>query len=529
MKAAIYARFSSENQRDESIDAQVRLCRQYAEKCNYIVTKIYSDEAITGKTDQRPQFQQMLADAKINLFDVIIMDKVDRFARDAYDSALHKHYLRKKCGIKIEYASQRIDETPEGRMTEHILEALAQYFSDNLARETMKGLTENALKAWHTGGIPPLGFALEGIPGTRSKRYVINEKEANIIRRVFEIIDAGGTYKDVYLATYDDMILLRGRPLSKNSIHDILRNEKYKGTFVYMKGTKKDHRHSQNNVIRIPNAIPAIISPELFDRIQEKLNARKQADRARNKAKRIYLLSGKVFCGKCGHAMVARTGYSKNKVRHDYFMCGLKNRSKECDAKTIRQDYLNELVLRALKEKIFSEEGKKAVVYHLKEALQEKQRNSDKLIYKLEQERREVQKTIENIVQAITQGFISEHLKEKLHAAEAKIKEIEQELIALKRDVVRKLDRESIEEFMDAQSKKLKKDLPEQKDVIHSFVDKVIVKENITEVYFAIGSVDMLLVAPRGRMQHVNTVELGKIMFLPPLISINIKKEKSLQ
>lgn len=514
LRAAIYARFSSENQRDESIDAQVRICRQYCDSKGYTVVKVYADEAISGRTDQRPQFQQMLADAKAKMFDVIVMDKVDRFARDRYDSAIHKHYLRRKCGIRLEYASQRIDATPEGEMLEGVLEALAQYFSANLAKETLKGLTENALKAWHTGGKPPLGYTLEEVPGTKSKRYVINEKEAEVVRKIFEIIDAGGTYKDVYLATYDDMMLLRGRPLSKNSIHDILRNEKYKGTFVYMKGTKKEHRHTRDDVIRVPNAIPAIVSPELFDRVQEKLNSRKQADRARNKAKRVYLLSGKVFCGKCGHAMVARAGYSKNKVRYDYFMCGLKNRSKECDAKTIRQDYINELVLRALREKIFSEEGKKTVISYIEEVLRQKQQNADQLIRKLERERREMQKVIENVVQAVAQGFISEHLKEKLHAAEARVKEIENELMAIRRNVVRKLDRKSIEEFMSAQYEKLNGNLREQKEVIQSFVDRVIVNENTIEVYFTVDSVDMLLVALRGNMRHVNTVSLGKIRFL---------------
>jgi len=339
---------------------------------------VYADEAISGRTDQRPQFRQMLADAKAGLFDVLIMDKVDRFARDRYDSAVHKRYLRKKCGIRLEYASQRIDHTPEGEMLEGLLEALAQYFSANLAKETMKGLTENALKAWHTGGRPPFGFDLEPIPGTRSKRLVINEREARVVRRIFEIIDAGGTYGDVREATRADMILLRGRPLSKNSIHDILRNEKYKGTFfVYLKGTKHQHRHEREDVIRIPGAIPAIVPPEVFDRVQAKLSGRSHAERARSKAKRVYLLSGKVYCGKCGHAMVARYGYSKNKVRHDYYMCGLKARSKECDAKTVRQGYLDAVVLTALREKVFSPEGRTAVTDHLEKVLQERRRQAD--------------------------------------------------------------------------------------------------------------------------------------------------------
>ncbi len=284
-KAAIYARYSSDNQRDLSIDAQVRLCKDYIKNKGYVLSKIYTDEALTGKTDQRPEFQQMFADAKRKSFDVVVTDKVDRFARDKADSAIYKRELRKKCGVRVEYASQHIDASPEGELTEGILENLAQYYSANLARETMKGLTENALRGWHTGGIPPLGLRVveQESNGTKFKAYDIHKIEGPIIQKVFDLYDNGYSYYKIIAETSEAMIAYRGRPFSKNVLHDILRNEKYTGTFIYCKGSRQDHRTERTDTIKIPNAFTALISMEVFDRVQAKLDKMKQhCERGRN-------------------------------------------------------------------------------------------------------------------------------------------------------------------------------------------------------------------------------------------------------
>ena len=165
MRAAIYARYSSDNQRDESIDAQVRMCREYAEKKGYTCVATYSDKAISGRSvEHRVEFLRMVDSAKAQRFDILIVDKVDRFGRNRYDSAIYKREL-KQAGVKVEYASQHIEDSPEGVILESLLEGLAEYYSLNLAREAVKGLTENALKGWHCGGRAPFGLRL--IPSTK--------------------------------------------------------------------------------------------------------------------------------------------------------------------------------------------------------------------------------------------------------------------------------------------------------------------------------------------------------------------------
>lgn len=155
-RAVIYARFSSVNQREESIDAQVRSCKEHCKRKGYIVTHIYKDEAKTGtKLAGRDAYKQMLADVKEDLFDVIIFHRIDRNARKELDYYLTKDTLIKN-KVRYEYAAQNIDDSPEGQMMESMLVGFAAYYSRNLAKETKKGLNENAYRPNLTAGLLPL-------------------------------------------------------------------------------------------------------------------------------------------------------------------------------------------------------------------------------------------------------------------------------------------------------------------------------------------------------------------------------------
>jgi site-specific DNA recombinase len=151
ISGAIYARYSSDNQREESIDAQVFEIKEYACTNGISTVKIYTDEARSATTDNRPGFLQMIDDAKKGLFDVLLIHKLDRFARNRYDSAFYKREL-KKAKVKLISVTERLDDSPESVILESILEGMAEYYSKNLAREAMKGLKENARSCKHNGG-----------------------------------------------------------------------------------------------------------------------------------------------------------------------------------------------------------------------------------------------------------------------------------------------------------------------------------------------------------------------------------------
>ena len=160
MTAVIYARYSSDSQREESIEGQLRECTAYAEKNGITVLRHYIDRAFSAKTDNRPEFQHMVRDSGKRLFDVVIVWKLDRFARNRYDSARYKAQLKKN-GVKVVSATEVISDGAEGIILESVLEGYAEYYSADLAEKVVRGMTENALKAKYNGGTMPLGYVID--------------------------------------------------------------------------------------------------------------------------------------------------------------------------------------------------------------------------------------------------------------------------------------------------------------------------------------------------------------------------------
>ncbi len=158
MKAVIYARYSSDNQREESIEGQLRECKEYAQRNGILVLQSYIDRALSAKTDNRPEFQRMIRDSAKGLFDTVLVWKLDRFARNRYDSAHYKSQLRKN-GVKVISATESIADGPEGIILESMLEGMAEYYSAELAQKVNRGMRENALKARSNGGTIPAGVS----------------------------------------------------------------------------------------------------------------------------------------------------------------------------------------------------------------------------------------------------------------------------------------------------------------------------------------------------------------------------------
>lgn len=220
LRAVGYARFSSDNQRQESIDAQVRAIREYCSKKNYVLINTYEDAALTGTTDKRDAFLKMIADSKKGSFDVVVVHKLDRFSRDRYDSAYYKRELRKN-KVQLNSVLENLDDSPESVIMEAVLEGMAEYYSKNLAREVRKGMKENALKCMSTGGAPPFGYSL-----TWEKKFEINELEAEGVRIIFRrILEGKGFDTIIHELNSLGFKTRNGKPFAKNSISSIIRNE----------------------------------------------------------------------------------------------------------------------------------------------------------------------------------------------------------------------------------------------------------------------------------------------------------------
>ena len=160
MTGVIYARYSSDNQREESIEGQLRECKEFAQRQGITLLNTYIDRALSAKTDHRPDFQRMIQDSAKGLFDVVLVWKLDRFARNRYDSAHYKAILKKN-GVKVVSAKEPIAEDSTGILLESLLEGYAEFYSADLSEKVIRGMTDNALKCKYNGGSLPIGYTVD--------------------------------------------------------------------------------------------------------------------------------------------------------------------------------------------------------------------------------------------------------------------------------------------------------------------------------------------------------------------------------
>ncbi|WP_426708959.1 recombinase family protein [Cetobacterium sp. SF1] len=496
-KVALYLRYSSENQRDESIDAQQRASEEYCKKHGYIITKIYIDKAKSATTDKRPEFQKMIRDSEHEDFEIILVHKLDRFARDKYDSALYKKKLKNN-GVKVISITENLDDSPESIILESVIEGMAEYYSKNLAREVMKGLVENAYQCKHTGGRPPLGYDIDD-----NKKYIINEKEAEAVKLIFQM------YIDDY--TSGDMIrklnklgfrTKKGSNWTKNSLTSIVRNEKYTGVYIYNRSAKKNSSGSRNNhknkdnseIIRIEGGIPKIIEKELFEKVQEKLKARKKSLIVRTKT--MYLLSGIVKCS-CGSSMHGNKRRAKRrtnsglKEKPEYisYRCGCrKNKSSIiCDNPEIRKEYLEEYILNELENSILEPNIIEALSEKVNNYLNEDKQNIAQMKEVSQKELAEIDIKIKNIINAISMGFTSIELKNELDELNQKKYEINNVVSNLnkEKDSSHRVTPEDVkEQLINIRKFILERNYPEIRTFIKNFVKEIIVSKEGIEVTF---------------------------------------------
>lgn len=334
-KVVIYARYSSHGQQEQSIDGQLRDCYAFAERQGYSVLSEYIDRALTGRNDDRPDFQRMLADAKKRQFQYILVWKLDRFARNRYDSAVHKAEL-KKYGVRVISATENITDEPEGIMLEGLLESLAEYYSANLSKHVKRGQRESLLQGHIPGGTPPYGFKIV------DKRLVADEEKAPVIRYVFEQYAKGVSKKEIF-----DTLNARGirnaygRPFNYSSLQHSLRNPKYIGKYTF-------------GGVEVEGCCEALISEEVFNAVQKRLDAVKHAPAA-NKAREDYLLQGKAFCGHCGAPLVGESGHGHGGIYH-YYACAEKKKRHSCDKKNEKKGFLEWYVVEQTVEYVLKPE-----------------------------------------------------------------------------------------------------------------------------------------------------------------------------
>lgn len=475
--AVAYARYSSNNQREESIDAQLRAIREYCEKNNIILLECFVDEALTGQNDDRKNFQRMINAIFRNHIkvDTILVHKFNRFARNKFDSAIHKKRL-KDIGVRVISVTQPIENTPEGAMLETIIEAMDEYYSANLALEVKKGLKENALNGRHTGGTVAFGFSIN-----EEGKYIPNES-AEIVKRIFREYAAEIPKTEICERLNREGIKNgRGNTFNVRSLYDMLRNEKYIGNYIYTLG---------NETIRLDGIIQPIIDRDLWVRVQKLCNQPVKARMRHQKAR--YFLTGKIVCGICGASFCgAGSKRMRNGDLYYYYKCNGKTKHKNgCCNPSLNKLWFETKVLRAVVNAVMDENRLKEIARLTFDELQALKKSPAETLKKLQKEYAEIKQKQSRLAVLFVDGNFDKEMLDAQNKALASRKfeienEIEKQKAAAEADGVTE---QEIFDYVFNYIEKLKKDNSSNNDefmrsVFNAFVEKIVVNEKSITVF----------------------------------------------
>ena len=395
-----YLRYSSERQTEQSIEGQMRVCDEYAERNGIVIVERYIDRAMPGRNDQRDEFQRMLKDSAKKAWDFVLVYKTDRFGRNKYEMSINKHTLKQN-GVKLISATENIPDTPEGIILESLLEGMAEYYSAELSQKVLRGMYENRQKGKYLGGNLIYGYKVI------DKKVYIDETKAEIVRSIYRQYAEGVYVKDIIQKLTEKGIYHRGQPFKVNTVYKMLKNEKYLGII-----------RCGDEIFN--NIYPQIVPKELFDIVRKKV----EDNHYGKKVKVVYLLKKKAVCGYCGKPITSDAGTSANGQIIRYYKCLGRKKYGDCNKSAIKKEILEKIVvdttLTALNNKQNLEILSEKVM-----ARYEKQLADNSLLHLLKTQKAESERSLENIMLAMEKGIVTSSTKKRIEDLESKIKDFE--------------------------------------------------------------------------------------------------------
>lgn len=458
----IYARYSSSAQTEQSIEGQIRVCKEYAERKGFNVVHEYIDRAMTGTNDNRPEFQKMIIDSSKKEFNFVLVYKLDRFSRSKYDNAIYKHKLQQN-GVKVISATEAISDTPEGALMEGLLEMFAEMYSKDLSQKVKRGMRENILKGLTIGGRILYGYKVE------NKKVVINEEQAPAVKFIFEQYANGIRKKDI-VKQLNEMGYRtnNGQKFTPNSIQDKLSNRKYLGEY-------------KNEYIESLNYFPQLIDKATFEKVQEKLKHNK---RFTTLPKEKFLLSGKVYCGHCGASMIGTSGTSHNGKLHSYYTCLERNKRHNCDKSNEIKLKLEDDVFNKVYTKILQKNKIEKIANGL---LKEYEKDINQITIKeYEKKLIEIDKQFDKITEQIiksTNDNIIERLNKQADDLSEQQKTYQDQIKKLKLALAVKHTKQDIVEYLSIFLEGDPKDEKFKEKIFNTFINCIYVFDNYINIY----------------------------------------------
>ena len=453
--AAIYARYSCDAQTEQSIEGQLHVCKEYAERNGIVILDTYIDRAMTGTNDNRPDFQRMIKDSAEKRWNFILVYKLDRFSRNKFESVINRKKLSDN-GVKVLSAMENIPDTPEGIILESLLEGMNQYFSAELSQKVKRGMRETRLKGYYQGGGLPYGYRVE------DRKIVVDEEQAKNVRYMFEQFAKGVYVREIIEALTARGVTYHGKPFAKNTVYNILKNEKYCG--VYYHGEE-----------RIDNMYPQIVPDEIFERVRNITESNKHGKRS---VEVTYLLRHKLVCGYCGQSVIAENGTARNGERRYYYKCrGRKARVNDCKKAAVPKEELERLVLDAvigqLKEPVLMDKLVNAIL-----AEQEKRNKENSALLVMQREQRQNEIALDNIMKGIERGIMNNTTNKRMKELEARQEELERLILIEKGKQVRQFTEQEVREYYE-QTLRM-----EPQMLINFLIEKIVLFDDKIEIYY---------------------------------------------
>ena len=489
MRIACYARVSSEKQaeKDLSIPAQLKALKKYALEHGWEVVAEYVDEAESARTANRPQFKVMIAAAKRKSrpFDVILVWKLSRFARNREDSILFKSLLRRH-GVQVISINEPVDDSAAGKLLEGMIEVIDEFYSTNLAEDVLRGMAENASKGFYNGGNNPFGYrrVKVAVGSIQKSRLEIDDAEVPVVRRIVQLALADNGAKEITKTINREGARTRnGKNWGKTMINKLLRREVYTGCAVW--------KGKGGEVIRCPDVYPVLIPRSDFDRIQQLIGDRKSTVRHPRTVSSQYLLSSLLHCAKCGASM---TGCSAKSGKFCYYRCNnaLTHDPEICKSGWLPKKKIELFVVDKLKGKILTEENIKELVEMVNEEIGLQLRGSKERLDEIEKQLTSVGQKLLKYFTAFENGTISEEdagtrVKE-LRGEQARLQRVKDKILAnIESDNPVKLDARQVAEYVeDMRALLVEGTLTEQKAFLRSFVKRIDYESEKVTISYAI-------------------------------------------
>ncbi len=497
MKAAIYARVSSNKQDvDLSISGQLRNLREYATRNSYEIVKEFIDEAESGRSaSSRPAFNEMIAlsKAKKPLFEAILVWKLSRFSRSRMDSITYKALLRGR-GIKLISINEPLDDSPVGQLLEGIIESVDEFYSANLGQDIRRGMRENASRGFFNGSRPP--FGLQRVPvqdGTKTRWKLAPDRDnpgrVQLVKQIFDMaLRDMGCMEVAVSINRDGYRNGNDHPWNKVTVHQILTNEAYCGTLVW--GGRPGHKAAKSGVppVRVEHNWDAIIPQDVFDRVRQKMQARRPEAVHPRTVPSFYLLSGLLYCS-CGRGMIGRSAKSH---RYYYYQCNRNYREGKdaCDSGLIPKDKIESAVLDQIKEVVLAEENLKELIKLVNEDIKQELKRYRERVTNVDTQMKEVNNRLGRLYDAIETGKVSlDDLAPRIRELKSEKERLEEFRLQSEVDTILQqtqvLDMKAVKDYVtDLKDLLEEAENTERKAFLRSFVERIMVDNNRVTVEY---------------------------------------------